>query len=124
MPKPYTSKSIQKYTLICNVMYGATLTVNGQNVEMGKDYYNDVYCYFAFDKSEKKFYEERFFVGCKLKIQNVLFMGQLGWNKCFRPELLTAITTVHFEKKFYGHQGGQQILILVEVTFSSTKMLY
>ena len=56
MPKVYTSGKIVKYALICNVLYGPNLTVNGQDVSLNMNYYRDCYCYFAFDNTEKKFY--------------------------------------------------------------------
>lgn len=78
MPKCYSSKIIRKYALICNVLYGANLSQNEQDVSINKDYYRDVYCYFAFDKSEKQFYERRFSLGCKLGIQKCWPYGAIG----------------------------------------------
>lgn len=89
MPKCYTSKEIRKYALLCNVLYGASLTVAGQKVTLNKDYFNDVYCYFSFDNSEKSFYEKRFALGCKLNIQ-----------KCY-PYGATALEQILKEKKEY-----------------------
>lgn len=89
MPKCYTSKVIGKYALLCNILYGASLTENGQKVTLNKDYFNDVYCYFAFDNSEKRFYEKRFSLGCIFKIQ-----------KCY-PYGATALEQVLSEKKEY-----------------------
>lgn len=78
MPLCYTSGKIRKYALICNVLYGASLTVNGQQVVLNKNYFRDVYGYFAFDKSEEKFYEKRFSIGCKLGIQKCWPYGAVG----------------------------------------------
>lgn len=78
MPKCYTSGQIRKYALICNVLYGANLTKNAQNVTLDKNYYRDVYYYFAFDKSEQIFYENRFKLGIKLGIQRCAPYGAIG----------------------------------------------
>ncbi len=78
MPMPYTSSELSKYTLLCNVLYGAAITSNGQDVTLNDDYFKDVFCYFAFDKFEMKFYQERFRVGIKKGIQKCYNYGVTG----------------------------------------------
>ena len=78
MPLPYTSSELSKYTLLCNVLYGAAITSNGQDVTLNDDYFKDVFCYFAFDKFEMKFYQERFRVGIKKGIQKCYNYGVTG----------------------------------------------
>ena len=76
MPTVYTSNTIVKYALICNVLYGACLTKNGLDVTLNKNYFRDVYMYFAFDKSEVDYFQYRYRLGTKLKIQRSLPCGK------------------------------------------------
>lgn len=78
MPKEYCSKSIVKYALICNVMYGANFSYNQQDVTLNRDYYEDVFIYFSFDSSEANFYSKRFNNGIDKQIQKVLPYGATG----------------------------------------------
>lgn len=78
MPKVYGSKSIVKYALICNVMYGANFSLNEQDVTLNKDYYENVFLYYSFDKGESKFYSKRYSVGIKKNIQKVFPYGAIG----------------------------------------------
>lgn len=78
MPKCYTSGQIAKYALICNVLYGASLTKNGEDVTLNKNYYRDVAIYFSFDANEQLFYENRFMLGCKRGVQNCFPYGAVG----------------------------------------------
>lgn len=84
MPEPYTSGKIVKYALICNVLYGPNLTVNGQDVTLNMNYYRDCYCYFAFDNTEKKFYEKRFKRGIEKGIQKCLPYGAIAIEQILR----------------------------------------
>lgn len=78
MPKCYTSGKIRKYALLCNVLYGANLTKNAEDVTLNKNYYRDVAIYFSFNTDEKSFYENRFKIGCKLGIQECFPCGAIG----------------------------------------------
>lgn len=78
MPKCYTSSEIVKYSLICNVLYGLNLTKNVEPVLLNRDYFKDCFCYYALDKNEKRFYEKRFFLGIKFKIQKCFDYGGIG----------------------------------------------
>lgn len=78
LPLCYMSNRIVKYALICNVMYGVNISVNEQEVTLNKNYFRDVYIYFAYDDNERKFFEKRFSLGCRMKIQNCLAFGAIG----------------------------------------------
>lgn len=78
MPKCYTSKKIVKYALICNVLYGLSLTEGIEPVLLNKDYFRDCFCYYALDTNEKKYYDRRFFLGVKLGIQKCFNYGGIG----------------------------------------------
>lgn len=78
MPQCYTSDSIRKYALVCNVLYGANVSVNVQDITLNREYYKNVCYYFSFDVNEKKFFDRRFALGCKLGIQKSLPYGAIG----------------------------------------------
>ena len=78
MPKCYTSETIVKYSLICNVMYGACLAENDRKVCINKDYFKNVYLYLAFDDSEKKYYFALFKLGLTMGIQKCYPYGATG----------------------------------------------
>ena len=78
MPRIYTSSKIVKYALICNVIYGPCFTRNGLDVTLNRDYFKDVYCYFAFDPSELDYYVSRFWMGIKINIQKCAPYGAIG----------------------------------------------
>lgn len=78
MPKEYSSKIISKYALICNILYGANFSLNEQDVTLNKDYYENVYIYYCFDKGEQEFYSDRFKLGVSKGIQRVLPYGAIG----------------------------------------------
>lgn len=84
MPKVYSSDKLVKYCLICNVMYGANLSHNEQDITLNKDYYKNVYLYFSFDKSEMEFYSKRFEKGIRQNIQKVLPYGAVGLEQILR----------------------------------------
>lgn len=86
MPKCYSSRNIVKYALICNVLYGASLTVEGQQVTLNRDYFDDVFCYFAFDSSERLFYQKRFCLGCQLNIQKCYPYGATALEQMLREK--------------------------------------
>lgn len=78
LPKEYSSEKIVKYSLICNVMYGANFSYNEQDVTLNKDYYKNVFLYYSFDENEANFYSKRFKRGIKRNIQRVLPYGAIG----------------------------------------------
>lgn len=78
MPECYTSRQIVKYALICNVLYGLSLTKNVEPVLLNKDYFRDCFCYYALDVNEKNYYEKRFFLGIKFGIQKCFDYGGIG----------------------------------------------
>ncbi|MGN0438541.1 MAG: CDP-glycerol glycerophosphotransferase family protein [Lachnospiraceae bacterium] len=78
MPKGYTSGKIVKYALICNVLYGLSLTKNVEPLLLNKDYFKDCFCYYALDVNEKSYYEKRFFLGVKFGIQKCFSYGGIG----------------------------------------------
>lgn len=78
MPKCYTSGRIVKYALICNILYGASVTKDMQSVTLNKNYYRDVSCFFSVDKNEKEVYKKRFFTGFLLNITKCYPYGAIG----------------------------------------------
>ncbi len=86
MPDCYTSGKIVKYALICNVMYGASMTTSGQDVWLNKDYFRNAYLYFAFDCCEKNYYENKFRFGVKSGLQKCLPYGSTGLEQILKSE--------------------------------------
>lgn len=86
MPNCYTSGKIKKYALICNVLYGINNTENSRNSTLNYDYYKDVFCYFAFDFTEKLFYEKRFGKGIQLRIQKCFPYGAIGLEQMLKAK--------------------------------------
>lgn len=78
MPNCYTSGKIVKYSLICNVMYGACLAENDRKVCINKDYFKNTYLYFAFDDCEKKYYQSLFKLGIRSGLQKCYPYGATG----------------------------------------------
>lgn len=94
MPKCYTSGEIKKYALICNVLYGVNTTKNCQNVTLNRDYFNDTFCYFAFDTSDQEFYIQRFKKGILLQVQKCLPYGAIGLEQMLK------VKSENYNKKF------------------------
>ena len=78
MPKEYNSSAISKYALLCNILYGTTLTVNEVGPILNMNYFKDVLCYFAFDKYEVELYNKKFRLGLECGIQKCLPFGTTG----------------------------------------------
>lgn len=78
MPKEYSSNKLSKYTLIANILYGESFSINIANVVLNRVYYKDVFCYFSLDDSEKKMYEKKFNLGIKKGIQKCEALGRTG----------------------------------------------
>ena len=47
MPVAYTTQNVSKYAKICILMYGMTLTKEVAEVTLHKEFFRNVYCYFA-----------------------------------------------------------------------------
>ena len=78
MPKCYTSDRIVRYALICNVMYGACLANNDRTGCINKSYFKNVYSYYAFDESEKEYFDDLYRKGIKYGIQRCFPFGATG----------------------------------------------
>lgn len=75
MPKQYTSSKISKYALICNIMYATTLVIDVQNMLLNRDFFKDVFCYFAFNREEEKLFKKRFHKGIQKGTQTCYPFG-------------------------------------------------
>ena len=95
MPICYTSDRIVRYALICNVMYGACLANNDRKVCINKAYFKNVYSYYAFDESEKEYYEGLYRKGVKIRIQRCFPFGATGLE-----QLLESKNSIDSDTKF------------------------
>ena len=86
MPKCYTSGKIVKYALICNVLYGLSLTHNVEPVLLNKSYFKDCYYYFSLNEGEEKYYRKRFSLGFKLGLQKCAPFGGIGIETILKAE--------------------------------------
>lgn len=87
MPKCYTSDEIVQYALICNVLYGSSVTVDMRAVTINNDYFKDVYFYFAVDDEEFDCYRNRFKIGFLLKKQKCYPYGAIGLEQMLESKL-------------------------------------
>lgn len=87
MPIDYTSNKVVKYCLICNIMYGACLAENDQTVCINKDYFKNVYCYFAFDLYEMSYYKSIFRIGISNNIQKCFPYGATGIEQILKSKI-------------------------------------
>lgn len=78
MPTVYTSDNIVKHALICNVLYGMSVTKDIRSITINKDYFKDVFCYFASDFKEKEYYKQRFRLGFLFNIQKCNVAGAVA----------------------------------------------
>ena len=81
MPLEYTSTEIKKYALLCNVLYGQSMILDIMGVAINTDYFRDVYMYFASDKSEVSYYQERFAYCFKKGLQRCFPYGAMGMTQ-------------------------------------------
>ena len=86
MPRCYTSDRIVRYALICNVLYGASVTTDMRAVTLNNEYFRDVFCFFASDVSEKIYYEKRFRMGCSCEIQKCYPFGAIGLEQMLKSK--------------------------------------
>lgn len=75
MPKEYSSKNVCRYTKICSVLYAINMTEETRDVVLNKDFYRNVYCYFAETMSAKNHNYKNFKLAHKLGLQKTCFYG-------------------------------------------------
>lgn len=70
MPKQYVSGKVSKYTKICSIMYGMAMTEEILQTSLNRNFFRNVYCYFA---ESKNTYEKN--------IGNFSYTHKLGLQK-------------------------------------------
>lgn len=75
MPKVYWSSQICRYAKICSVLYAINMTVETRDVVLNKDFYRNVYCYFAETKAAQQYNIKNFRLAHCLGLQKTLFYG-------------------------------------------------
>lgn len=86
MPSIYRSSQISKYAKICSVLYAINMTVETRSVVLNKDFYRNVYCYFAETKSAQQHNIRNFRIAHLLGLQKTLFYGMPALEKMVQAE--------------------------------------
>ncbi len=74
LPKEYKSSTVAKFSHICVVLYGMSLSSIGYDV-INRDFFNYVSCYFAEDQEIKGIFDCKFFIGVKYGLQKAVVKG-------------------------------------------------
>lgn len=75
MPMDYNSNTIAKYAKICNIIYGSCITIDVMTTVLNRDYFRNVFCYFAENEESKVMFEEKFNDGLKKGLQKSEYLG-------------------------------------------------
>lgn len=75
MPREYSSEELSKYSRICSILYGPTITEDMLSITLNQDFYKDVSYYFATSCKERDYWNKRFLLGCKLGLQRAFCLG-------------------------------------------------
>lgn len=75
LPKPYISETVATYSRICILMYAITLTKQVFETTLNKDFFKDVYLYFAETPSAAKENIQNFWLSHKLGLRKTCFYG-------------------------------------------------
>ena len=96
MPVIYTSGVIAKYAVVCNILYGASMSVRMRNTIYNRDYYRNCCYYFALDKTEADFWNDRYKRGVRAGVQKAFSVGSTAFEsildaKCDKKSSRTLI---------------------------------
>lgn len=75
MPKQYISSKVSKYTKICSIMYGMAMTEEILETSLNKDFFRNVYCYFAESKNASEKNKANFSRAHKMGLQKTVSYG-------------------------------------------------
>ena len=75
MPKQYVSSKLSKYTKICSIMYGMAMTEEILVTSLNKNFFRNVFCYFAESKNTAEKNIENFIRTHKLGLQKTVSYG-------------------------------------------------
>ena len=75
MPLPYRSKVVSKYTKICSILYAVNVVSEVRNVLLNRDFYRNVYCYFADTRGAMEQNIKNFRLAHRLGLQKTLQCG-------------------------------------------------
>ena len=96
MPSVYTSEVIAKYAKVCNILYGASMSVHMRNTVYNRNYFRNCCFYFALDKTEADFWNKRYKRGVKAGVQEAFAVGSTAFEsildaKCDKKDKRTLI---------------------------------
>ena len=75
MPKKYVSGKVSKYAKICSIMYGMSMTEEILETSLNKNFFRNVYCYFAESKNAAEKNIANFSRAHKLGLQKTVSYG-------------------------------------------------
>ena len=80
MPEKYTSDNIARYAKICNILYGASMSLRMRNTVFNRDYFRNCSFYFALDRTEAEFWNKRYKKGVKAGVQKAYAVGSTAFE--------------------------------------------
>lgn len=75
MPNAYVSSAVANYAKICVVMYGMTMTKEIMREIIGREFFRNVYIFFADSPSAKKHFNRQFLFPNRLRLQRAEYYG-------------------------------------------------
>ncbi len=75
MPRPYTSNRVSRYSKICCLMYGMIMTKQDIEIMLVRDFFRNVYCYFAENEYSQKINQGKLWFTHKLGLQKTVYFG-------------------------------------------------
>lgn len=75
MPKPYTSNHVSRYSKICCLIYGMSMTKPVMEEVLNRDFFRNVYCYFAESAYARKVNQSHLLFTHKMRLQKSVYYG-------------------------------------------------
>ncbi len=75
MPNPYVSAKVSKYCKICVILYGINTTKDIAKTTLNRDFFRNVYCYFAETPYSAKVNKNNFKIAHFLRLQKTVCYG-------------------------------------------------
>ncbi len=86
MPKQYSSRKLSRYTKICVLLYAYTLLEETYSSTLNKDFFRNVYLYFAENKFSMRKNINHFKLRHRLGIQKSVFRGMPGLENILKAK--------------------------------------
>ena len=80
MPQVYASYTVSRYAKVCNILYGASMSVRMRSTVYNKNYYRSCSMYFAMDKTEADYWNGLFPKGTAAGLQKAYPVGSTAFE--------------------------------------------